>query len=131
MARKPRAGMRKNTARFAKGMLREFDVLEACCFQDWDKPDWVVEIRPGTEVEDHQGIDFVMETKDVGKIFIQVKSSTWQAERFMAKHPRNPHHIILIVVDDRANSVDIRRRIMESAEKERAWRLAKRNHSEG
>ncbi|GEM_PF-5632750 len=130
MARKPKQGMRKGTTAFAKGMLREFDVLEACCFQDWEKPAWLDTIRPGSEAEDHKGIDFVMETKDVGKIFIQVKSSTWQADRFMAKHPRNPHHIVLIVVDDRANSVDIRKRIMESAEKEHAWRLERRNHSE-
>ncbi|OHB25467.1 MAG: hypothetical protein A2542_00570 [Parcubacteria group bacterium RIFOXYD2_FULL_52_8] len=122
--------MRKGTTAFAKGMLREFDVLDACCFQDWAKPDWVLSIRPGSEEKDAQGIDFVMYTKDVGKIFIQVKSSHRGALRFMDEHPRNPRHIVLIVVDDRANSVDIRRRIMDGAEKERAWRLAKRNHSE-
>jgi hypothetical protein len=55
-----------------RGRGNEKRVLEAC--QLPTRPKWMLEVRRGTRAEDHAGIDLVIES-DVGKLFVQVKSS--------------------------------------------------------
>lgn len=45
-------------------------------------PRWVVYVYKAPDFEDRQGIDFVVTTSDIGKIFIQVKSSRRGAQEF-------------------------------------------------
>lgn len=75
---------------------RSHELLAAVCFdQCWSRMfPWVSRIRLGTPDEDAQGKDVVVETRDVGDIPIQVKSS----RRFLKKHfNRYPDIPVLIV----------------------------------
>ena len=45
-------------------------------------PRWVVYMYKAPDFEDRQGIDFVVTTSDIGKIFIQIKSSWGGAQKF-------------------------------------------------
>lgn len=49
---------------------------------------WFVSARAGTPEEDRDGADAVVETNDVGKLFLQAKSSKAQARLFRASRRR-------------------------------------------
>lgn len=57
-------------------------------------PEWLVGYSPGTKKDDKNGIDGWVETSDVGKIWLQVKSSRKAAEQSREKHPKIPVVII-------------------------------------
>ncbi len=75
---------------------RGHELLAAVCFdQCWDRIfPWVKRIRLGTEEEDHQGKDVVVETSDVGDIPVQVKSS----RKFLKKHFKKYPDIPVLVI---------------------------------
>lgn len=75
-------------------------------------PKWIRDIRLGTREEDSNGIDVVVET-DVGKIFIQVKSSTLGKIDFMyGKHGNK--NIMVIIVKDRDDEFSIRNKVLSN-----------------
>lgn len=49
-------------------------------------PFWIIRARRAKPEEDHKGIDIVVFT-DVGKLYIQVKSSKREVRRFRSAHP--------------------------------------------
>lgn len=55
-----------------------------------DCPEWLIGCKQAKEEENRRGIDFWFETKDVGKIRIQVKSSMKGVEKAKKHHPRVP-----------------------------------------
>jgi len=57
--------------------------------------EWFASARISTEEEDAHGIDIVVETSDIGKLFFQVKSSRRGAAEFQKK--RRGAHIAIIV----------------------------------
>ena len=68
-----------------RGRTSEQRVLEAC--QLPGRPAWMKSARAATRAEDHDGIDVVVES-DVGKLFVQVKSSRRGKADFEEKRRR-------------------------------------------
>lgn len=72
---------------------------------------WFVSARAGTPEEDRDGADVVVETKDVGKLFVQAKSSKAQARLFRASHRRLVIGVVVVsdhderLTDERVRSV--------------------------
>ncbi len=68
-----------------RGRANERLVLEACLLPQ--RPAWMKSARAGTRAEDHEGIDVVVES-DVGKLFVQVKSSRTGKAAFAERRRR-------------------------------------------
>lgn len=62
---------------------------------------WIHHVRLATSKEDARGIDVVVET-DVGKLYLQVKSSHNGARKYRYKRPR-AKTIILIIMPEMSN----------------------------
>ncbi|MEK7642866.1 MAG: hypothetical protein AAB372_00210 [Patescibacteria group bacterium] len=60
-----------------------------------DAPEWFRGVERASRELDRKGIDAIIYT-DVGKIFIQIKSSQGGKRRFEELHPRT--HIIVIII---------------------------------
>lgn len=62
-------------------------------------PDWLIQVESPTHVQDRfQGIDAIVVT-DVGKLFLQIKSSKAGETRFLnGRHPRRNKLIRVIVI---------------------------------
>ena len=69
------------------GRQNELRVLD-CCIRDLG-----YKARLSTEQEDGKGIDIVIETKEYGKVFLQVKTSSSRAKEFR-KDPRYDKYLI-------------------------------------
>jgi len=87
----------------AFGKANEEAVLH--CFDLYTKecPEWLQELRKGTNREDHEGMDLIAVT-DRGEIPIQVKSSQYRAKKFSEKNPNVP----VIVVESNMTEQRIR-----------------------
>lgn len=109
------------------GEANERRVLEA--FQDRALfPDWLAGVRRATNGEDARGIDVVFATRDLGKLFIQVKSSERRARDFSKAHARGTR-ISVVIVTHRETPESIRRSVLVLLERERAWILRKRGQN--
>ncbi len=82
-----------------------------------DVPNWFHSIRKSTIDEDHRGIDFIVETKDMGPIFLQIKSSKTGAKNFIKKYGARAKTIALVVIRDADNNFFIRMKIFSAIEK--------------
>ncbi|MFA6446079.1 MAG: hypothetical protein WCW14_02400 [Candidatus Paceibacterota bacterium] len=60
--------------------------------------EWIASARLSTEDEDHQGIDIVVETIDIGKLFVQIKGSQKGRQKFLRLHGRSTRSICLVVI---------------------------------
>jgi hypothetical protein len=94
--KKPSKYLLKTLAR-ERGMRNEQRVLFAC--QNPNRPAWMLEARLSTKEEDRDGIDIVI-TSDIGKLFVQVKSSTRGRELFTARRRRARVAIVIAHHDD-------------------------------
>jgi hypothetical protein len=89
-----------------RGRANEHHVLEACLLAS--RPAWMVSARAGTRAEDHDGIDVVVES-DVGKLYVQVKSSRTGKAAFVKRRPRvSPITAPRIRVTSRCDHVEAR-----------------------
>ena len=68
-----------------RGKSNEARVLEACLLPT--RPAWMKSARRATTAEDHDGIDVVVES-DLGKLYVQVKSSRRGQAEFQKKKRR-------------------------------------------
>ena len=66
-----------------------------------DKPSWWLSFRLATFEEDQKGIDVVV-TTDVGKLFLQIKSSLRGKKKFENKQRRFPIAVV-VIYDKEAN----------------------------
>lgn len=66
----------------ARGRSAEERVVEALALPS--RPAWVLGARRATKAEDHAGIDAVVDS-DVGKLFVQVKSSRTGKAKFQER----------------------------------------------
>jgi hypothetical protein len=57
---------------------------------------WIDHVRMATQKEDRKGIDLIVETKDIGKLFIQIKSSVAGVKKFRKKYPRRLSAVIIV-----------------------------------
>ena len=111
-----------------RGWRAEQKAVDALSEPFPDRPSWFRSIRLGTEEEDHEGIDVVIETKDLGKLLIQVKSSQAGVKKFVERGRRS--HLIGIVViglDDETSVV--RQKLLHVAKQLRHAILEKRGTS--
>ena len=108
-----------------KGFSAERKALETLFAHRGDEK-WIRLVRKGTREEDiGQGIDIVVETTDMGKLFIQIKSSKKGKEKF-CEIRRRP--MIAVVVIERQDDLElIWQRLRQALLELRAKILAKRN----
>ena len=107
-----------------RGRASEARVLRAC--RRKDRPDWMRAARAATSEEDRHGIDVVVES-DVGKLYVQVKSSAVGKVAFQDRRPRA--RIAVVVVRSRDSNEDLLRQIVGELSRLRAVFLAKREPS--
>lgn len=80
-----------------RGTSSEARVLAACQLEG--RPPWMVSARAATREEDHAGIDVVIES-DVGKLFVQVKSSRRGKAAFLERRRRAVVGVVVASVAD-------------------------------
>ena len=85
-----------------RGRTSEQRVLEAC--QLPARPAWMKSARAATRAEDHDGIDVVVES-DVGKLFVQVKSSRRGKADFEERRRRARVAVVVVGAGDAAEKV--------------------------
>jgi len=91
-----------------------------------DSFEWIKDFRKSTPEEDKKrGVDFVISTKDVGNLFLQIKSSWSGKEKALKKHPRIP----VVVVHLGEDLTQIENKIRETLVSQREAFLYKRNNS--
>jgi len=88
-----------------RGRANEHHALEACLLPT--RPAWMTSARAATRAEDHDGIDVVV-ASDVGKLFVQVKSSRTGKAAFAARRRRA--HVAVVVVKSGDTLEEILRR---------------------
>lgn len=86
-----------------KGARAEVAVVEVLNTHE-KRPDWLGDARGCTFEEDGRGIDVVVET-DMGDIFIQVKSSYENAQKFRRKWPQRTVGIAVIRPNDSRDTI--------------------------
>lgn len=107
---------------------RQFvDAINQKSRPDLKWPDWYVSARLATRDNDHKGIDIVVQTKDLGSFFIQVKSSPRYVARFLLNSTRTRIAVVVIGTKDTAQTM--RRKFFQAARLERQW-LKKRRSGE-
>ena len=90
-----------------RGRANEHHALEACFLPT--RPAWMMSARAATHAEDHDGIDVVVES-DVGKLFVQVKSSRTGKAAFAERRRRA--HVAVVVVKSGDTLEEILRRVV-------------------
>lgn len=82
-----------------KGKLAEQRVLEAIntfAVTNVVSEPWFKSARLATWEEDTKGIDLLIETLDIGVLYLQVKSSWKSARRYREKYPRMVIAVVVI-----------------------------------
>ena len=87
-------------------------------------PPWFRYLRACTTDEDRSGSDAIIETDDIGKILVQIKSSEYAARKFHRRRGRT--QIIVIVVKDGMSDEDIRQIVLAEATRKHLELLAVR-----
>lgn len=106
-----------------RGLRNEQRVVNA--FSDLcSKPPWFAKIEKSEKELDRKGIDVVVYTDDVGKLFLQVKSSRQGKEKFISKYFRKP--IGIVVINHLDSDDTIRRKVLHELNKLRLLFLEKR-----
>jgi hypothetical protein len=90
-----------------RGRANEHRVLEACRLPM--RPAWMTSARAATPAEDHDGIDVVVES-DVGRLYVQVKSSRTGKAAFVERRRRA--HVAVVVVKSGDGPEDVLRRVV-------------------
>jgi hypothetical protein len=80
-----------------RGRRSEERALAAC--QSDARPSWIKTARLAASREDHAGIDVVLET-DVGRLFLQVKSSEWGRQKFEKRRRKADIAVIVVQSED-------------------------------
>lgn len=100
------------------------DVLENL-IKSPDCPCWLKDFRRANWQEDRKrGIDFVISTKDVGNLFLQIKSSVAGQEKSQKNHPQIP---VLIIYPNKT-SEEIQIELIQTLEVKRKIYLEKRQN---
>lgn len=89
--------------------------------KDWCP--WLTKVRWATEQEDSRGIDFVAQTRDVGDIYVQVKSSPGIAEEYMRKAAQGPFDVVIIVIRREYTRAEIFSRARKLLSESRQFKL--------
>ena len=115
-----------------RGRAGERHVLAACALRA--RPAWMRSVRAATRREDHHGIDVVIES-DVGKLFVQVKSSLVGKAKFERR--RRSVRVVVVVVSAGDSLETVLERVVEAVGEVRGeyvrerMRSARREGGEG
>jgi hypothetical protein len=90
----------------ARGRSAEERVVEALALPS--RPAWIHDARRATKAEDHAGIDAVVES-DVGKLFVQVKSSRTGKAKFQER--KRSVRVAVVVVGGGGDAEAVRRKV--------------------
>lgn len=105
---------------FQRGVDHEDRVVRVFSERTPDVPEWFRSIKPANMRQDfNEGIDFVIES-DVGILFLQVKSSAHQAQKFRQGQASRKYrrYIALVVLDDDSISDEcVRSRVISALSK--------------
>jgi hypothetical protein len=104
-----------------RGRAGERHVLAACALAT--RPAWMRRVRAATREEDRHGIDVVIES-DVGKLFVQVKTSLAGKAKFEAR--RRHARIVVVVVDAGCSLPTVLQEVVDLTEPVRGEYLRKR-----
>lgn len=115
--------------RAERGFQNESAALRALQDDSFKRPEWFKSVRRADREEDKRGIDIVVETHDVGRLYLQVKSSKVFARRFAEK--RRPSLIGLIVASYSDDPKELHRRAMDELETLYRQVIARRDRSCG
>jgi len=85
-----------------RGRISEARVLEALALPS--RPEWMRAFRMATKEEDRAGIDVVVES-DVGKLFVQVKSSRRGKAAFVERRRGARIAVVVVAVTDTPEAV--------------------------
>jgi len=110
-----------------RGMRTEtrfFEAMNECSVKDL--PPWILGARRPTSSQDkYEGIDAIIETSDVGPLFVQIKSSKAGEEHFMnGRHHQRNKSIIVVVIERLDTPEQIRAKARKSLSNIR-WQLLK------
>lgn len=83
---------------YHRGKYSESKLAQSLCALK-NPPMWFLGVRAGTLKEDMQGVDLWVQTKDVGEIPIQVKSSHTAALRYWERRGSNGTVVIVVPHD--------------------------------
>jgi hypothetical protein len=109
-----------------RGRGNEKRVLDACKLTE--RPSWMLAARRATPAEDHAGIDVVIES-DVGKLYVQVKSSRGGKAAFGAR--RRSARIAVVVARSGDSQSALLRKVVGELAKIRAEYLKERKREPG
>lgn len=98
-----------------RGKTNERLVLDALALPS--RPAWIASVRKATQEEDHAGIDVVVES-DVGKLFVQVKSSRRGKQEFEER--RRTVRVVVVVVKANDTEEGLLRKVVGELAKVRA-----------
>ena len=104
-----------------RGRRSESHVLDALALPS--RPEWIRSVRKATKDEDHHGIDVVVES-DVGKLFVQVKSSRGGKAHFEER--RRSARIVVVVAKVTDSPEGLLRKVVGELVKVRAEYLKER-----
>jgi hypothetical protein len=93
LKQRDRALGRRDRARGARAEARVVAALRRAT-----RPWWILDARRAHASEDRTGIDVVVETSDLGKLFLQVKSSECGAAKWRRRHRHDTRLIGVVVV---------------------------------
>jgi len=65
-----------------------------------DRPWWLRKVRAARPIEDRSGVDVVVYTDDVGRLFLQVKRSPIDVAEWYRQHDGDPRPIAVIVAHE-------------------------------
>ncbi len=85
-----------------RGKTSERHVLEALALPS--RPAWMTGVRRATKAEDAAGIDVVVES-DVGKLFVQVKSSRGGKAAFLERRRSARVAVVVVRVTDAPEAI--------------------------
>jgi hypothetical protein len=117
--RRPSRPPRVDKLTHQRGIESEMRVLDACRLPS--RPAWMHRARLATHMEDHSGIDVVIEA-DVGELLVQVKSSKLGKEHF---RPRSFLSIAIVVVRAADSAEALLAKLVGELETIRAQHLAR------
>jgi hypothetical protein len=125
----PIFGRLGHDARVMKGRRNEDRVMDALIECQGILPEWFWTAYPGTPEQDGQGIDYVVETRDLGIVYLQIKSSERFANKFKRRQRRGgprrdaarySEFIAVATLDDRVvENEQVVARILQGLEKAR------------
>ena len=111
-----------------RGFHNENRVLRALrASEDFAPPDWFIQAVKAKKEQDAKGVDVIIETKDAGKIFLQIKSSRAGMRNFLEKHAGKMIGVVVVGMHD--SDTDIRRKVFSEVNRLRIEIFEKRNNT--